>query len=526
MSCAVRALWIISLPTGKLLVARRYPTVERRAKLLAASSPSESAASATSPSTNATTTTTTSSTTTTAAGTTGAYTPLMDDARLVPQIAAALAAQGGGAAAATSKQPCDSSDLWPVFSVSNGDIWPLVAVRQNDMAFVCLPLIETPGLVRTPLVELPSITVGVTLMHDLATAAGPGLLTDTTGMAANEVYNFLCVAMPFGAPLDTSPSNVRNLLTTKFPPKASAEKQPAWKPVLFKGKQRIVFNVSETVRAVQYDNPEVLDEWEAFGTIQCKAEIEGLPEVTVSLSSTAGIDQISVDPCVLSNNDAQVSGGSTAQASVLSNRKLSFAPPLETFSLCHYRASGIKELPIRGFYQMKEAGENMIKLLVQLKLHQRVNNQFDYCELRVPFFNRGIIRNFEAAPTGGTVTLSASQRMLVWNIGQKFTGRNLEVSLTAVVQFGNAPGFDPSEGMNDSEYPHDPFCVGPNAFVDLFFKIPEFNLSGCTVDPKSIVLYPSNKIKAVITRELTASSYRIWNSLGEARVTIQPPPLT
>ncbi len=71
--------------------------------------------------------------------------------------------------------------------------------------------------------------------------------------------------------------------------------------------------------------------------------------------------------------------------------------------------------------------------------------------------------------------------------------------------------------LHESTPEKDHFFVGVNAYIDvrrfslchqnnthnydyiilsqLFFKIPEFSISGCDIDTKSITLFPSNKYK-------------------------------
>ena len=33
-------------------------------------------------------------------------------------------------------------------------------------------------------------------------------------------------------------------------------------------------------------------------------------------------------------------------------------------------------------------GEDSVRLLVQLKLNERIRNSFEFCEVHIPFFNR------------------------------------------------------------------------------------------------------------------------------------------
>jgi hypothetical protein len=98
-----------------------------------------------------------------------------------------------------------------------------------------------------------------------------------------------------------------------------------------------------------------------------------------------------------------------------------------------------------------------VVILLQAKLdHKFYNNDFDYCRLIIPFPNRGTIESSKDAPTAGEVVISADQKALVWNMGTKFTGKNMEVALKTTVVFSGQAGV-----VSDT----DPFLMGPNSYV-------------------------------------------------------------
>jgi len=184
--------------------------------------------------------------------------------------------------------------------------------------------------------------------------------------------------MPFGTPSDTSMANVKAIKRTGFPPNLPVPlsvdiKRPAWKPYLHKGKQRLEFLIREELKASQYDSEAIPNVWQVHGTIFCKAEIEGLPEITVSLSiptgagpggkSTGRVESFLVDSRVHPND--------------LDDKKLCFSPPLGQYPLCTYIVTSLPKPPLRGFYQMKEvdAAGMEVKILAQLKLNE------DFCQL-------------------------------------------------------------------------------------------------------------------------------------------------
>ncbi|XP_043553672.1 AP-5 complex subunit mu-1-like [Chiloscyllium plagiosum] len=163
---------------------------------------------------------------------------------------------------------------------------------------------------------------------------------------------------------------------------------------------------------------------------------------------------------------------------------------------------------------MKEEEQNL-KITVNLKLHESVKNGFEYCEAHIPFFNRGPILHAECKVNHGQLEVSREKSLLVWVLGQKFP-KSLEVSLTGIVMF---PAFGIS---NHSAQLTDPFCTGLTAYVKLYFRIPDYTLTGCYVDQHSIQVYSSAKPRIITSRELLSSEYYIWNSKGDAPVASRP----
>ena len=107
-------------------------------------------------------------------------------------------------------------------------------------------------------------------------------------------------------------------------------------------------------------------------------------------------------------------------------KKLAFTPPLERFTLCDYHVIGLEKAPIRGFYQMKQINMVQSKILVQLKLTEGVNNQFEKFIVNIPFFNRGKIINADMSQNFGNI--SASKNTLIWSLGSSFIFKLLLLS--------------------------------------------------------------------------------------------------
>ncbi|KAL5008089.1 hypothetical protein ScPMuIL_013670 [Solemya velum] len=420
---------------------------------------------------------------------------------------------------ATVRDTCTKVEEKPVVEIetSVGKHWPVVIVEQPGLLYCCIPSVETciAGGKRPPLIKIPGVTLGFSLLCVLADYLRS--LTSTEILhRIFDIYSFLSHAAPFGKPVDVNLESVLAKMANKISPVPKSQRQPAWKPVLHKGKNQIHLVITEYIRAIQYDKKDTEDVWDLYGTVSCKAELVGaMPDITLNIShspdgNTLPLDHLIIHPCVQSADTAIIETGKEVRPSP---RRLRFTPPAEYFTLCHYTVSSLKDLPVRGSYEVKGDNKSLI-LNAKLKLDERVRNSFEYCELQMPFFNRGPVINFESTPNHGSVMLSPDKRVFVWNIGAKFPSRSLEVHLSANLQFGDA--LKPATTYDES------FCVGLNTYAQLYFKITEFTHSGCLVDPKSVQVSPYAKLKLTTVREYLSTGYRIWNSQGDV-LTSSPP---
>eukprot|EP01090_Pellita_catalonica_P023347 TRINITY_DN9553_c0_g1_i1.p1 TRINITY_DN9553_c0_g1~~TRINITY_DN9553_c0_g1_i1.p1 ORF type:complete len:472 (+),score=52.33 TRINITY_DN9553_c0_g1_i1:1-1416(+) len=393
--------------------------------------------------------------------------------------------------------------------VQNGKLYPIIWYHQeNEIYIVGLPFTE--GKVQKyikrminkneklpDIISKPAITTTLCFLEDLSKFVEQFKPTyDLQQMA--QVQTYISAMMPFGSPVDTNLANIENI-HNGFPAQEDLPqglKRPAWKPYLYKGKQRMRFVVRENIQAAQYDDKAISDTWNVHGTILCCADLENLPEVTVEVDlpkdPAIKVEYIAVDPKVQATD-------------AVATKKLCCCPPVGWFSLCTYHVTGQLKLPFRGFYQMKRVGDREVKILAQLKLDSGVNNSFSYCRAYFPFPNRGVIKSVQANPTTGTVTLDEAKTTLVWNIGQKVLSRKLEVALPATVSFTGQPEIV------------DPFFVGANSYMQMQFKVVQYTLSGMSVNTKSLSIYPNSKVFAELERETIAKNYIIWNSLGKKK---------
>uniref|UniRef100_K7FVV0 AP-5 complex subunit mu-1 n=1 Tax=Pelodiscus sinensis TaxID=13735 RepID=K7FVV0_PELSI len=354
-----------------------------------------------------------------------------------------------------------------------GDLWPVLAFQKSGLIYVCLPLVEQSLKPRPPLISISGISQAFALLS--------GLLVFINCSQKNKA-------------------------------EMNAKKQPVWRISAYKGKPQVNVCITEKVKSMQYDKRDVADMWQVYGTVTCKCDLEGAASnVTVSLNLPANgspLQDILVHPCVTSLDSAVLTSCSVDvmdDSAFSGPYKLPFTPPPDLFNLCYY-TSQVPVPPILGFYQLKEE-ELQLKLTLNLKLHESVKNAFEYCEARIPFFNRGPVTHLEYKVSYGQLDVSREKSLLVWVIGQKFP-KSLEISLTGSVTFGSM----------SKEQPVDPICTGSTAYVKLYFRIPDYTLTGCYADQHSVQVFSSGKPKISTSRELISSDYYIWNSKAPAPI--------
>ncbi|KAK7104221.1 AP-5 complex subunit mu-1-like [Littorina saxatilis] len=482
---SVRCVWIIHLPgtpnkAAKVLFTRKFPTVEKQAKRASGEG----------------------------------YVGVLPD----PQMARLLVQEVGfgpaGKKFVAERDSCREILQKPVFKIKTdeGEIWPLVVLQQGELLLCCLPLVEEQTSNDNNLINIPTISQGFALLSSLAEALRVPSQEFATRLT--EMPAFLNEAAPFGCVRDTCADTVLAKLTNRPVTLHKTDKQAAWKPLLHRGKSSIYLGITEFIRASQCNQEEMRDAMEVYGSVLCRAELEGVsPDIILNVSHapdspSIALDQLTTHPCVLSA-DSMPLPDNKASAGVPAPRRIRFSPPSENFTLCHYSASHLQELPIFGSYTMKPE-DGKLQVSVLLKLSDQIRNTFDYCELQIPLLNGPPVQSVDSSPSQGGVTVSPDRRIVVWNIGQKFPNKTLEVSLTATVYMG-----DKSKSIAASS-PEDQFCVGLNSYCQLYFMVPEFTHTGCHVDPRSVQVSPATKFKLTTGREYKSNDYKIWNSLGEA----------
>ncbi|XP_015062753.1 AP-5 complex subunit mu [Solanum pennellii] len=366
------------------------------------------------------------------------------------------------------------------------------------------------------------------------------------------IRSFISSAMPFGTPLDLNYTNISAVKINGFssadiPP--ADQKQPAWKPYLYRGKQRILFTIHETVHAAMYDRDEIPDSKKISGQVNCRAELEGLPDVMFPLIGldTARVELLSFHPC------AQVPEHGNEKQSLM------FSPPLGNFVLMRYQAFCGMGPPIKGFYQLSMVSENEGAFLFKLRLMDgyRAPLSMDFCTVTMPFPRRRVL-SFDGTPSIGTV--SVAEHLVEWKIittGRGISGRSVEATFPGTVKFAPwQPQRLPTSGavlgnMEDEESDaetestnnmanvedflmekmnkdlqavdlEEPFCWQAYDYAKVSFKIMGGSLSGMSIDPKSVSIFPAVKAPVEFSTQVTSGDYILWNTLGKCPVAATP----
>ncbi|XP_050216286.1 AP-5 complex subunit mu [Mercurialis annua] len=380
-----------------------------------------------------------------------------------------------------------------------------------------------------------------------STAATGAFTLDTPKVGSrpldkDALRNFISSAMPFGTPLDLNFSNIFAIRANGFsssdlPP--SDQKQPAWKPYLYKGKQRILFTVHETIHAAMYDRDDISDTISVAGQINCRAELEGLPDVSLPLAGLhkAHVDVLSFHPC------AQVS------EQVVDKQAMMFSPPLGNFVLVRYLANCAFGPPVMGFYQLSMVSEDEGAFLFKLRIMEgyRTPLTMEFCNVTMPFPRRRIV-SFDGTPSIGTV--STTEHSVEWKIipsGRSVVGKSIEATFPGTIRFApwqsqrwKSGSGNMSDGESDGETEstsnmvnaeelliekmckdlppvdlEEPFCWQAYNYAKVSFKITGASLSGMYINPKSVSIYPAVKAPVELSTQVTSGDYILWNTLGK-----------
>lgn len=350
--------------------------------------------------------------------------------------------------------------------------------------------------------------------------------------------SFITSAMPFGTPLDVNSVNLAAVKSNGFSSldvPVAEQRQPMWKPYLYRGKQRMAFAVHEVITAALYDRDDVQDSISLAGEVLCRLDLEGLPEVSLQLltpSASSTIDSLTFHLCA------------QAPEQGVDKQAVTFTPPLGNFVLARYTAlPKTINPPLQGFYQLSMVSETEGAFLIRMRVMAGYKNTpmvMEQCSLSVPFPRRKIV-GVEGIPSVGTV--SQTEHSIEWKI---VLGRGIpkgtEVTYPGTVKFASTKSepqggdsfrlddssdteADPSQ-ENESfkgergEAPplpadmEEPLCWEAYSFAKASIKVTGGTMSGISIDPKTVSVYPAVKTACEFSSQVLSGEYIFWNSLG------------
>eukprot|EP00299_Pterocystis_sp_00344_P017612 c8823_g1_i3.p1 GENE.c8823_g1_i3~~c8823_g1_i3.p1 ORF type:complete len:297 (-),score=64.61 c8823_g1_i3:518-1408(-) len=281
---SIRAVWVLNR-SGTVIFSRRFPTVERRVKNCEW------------------------------------YVPLPSDAEISRLFEQEI----------ISNRDNERPESYPVTCLDKGRLWPFALVKRHEVYFLAIPGLDSeqckvPQYFSTELfIAMPCITATFSLLEDLTDFVTPAI-AKAEATLLSEFQSHLSGALPFGTPVETDFTNLRRFQKTGFPQSDQLTvRRPAWKPVFFKGRQKIEIFIREEIRAVQYDSPSFKDVCELFGAVNTRCDMEGHPTISFPLINVTSIENLTVHECVQTTDFPAPS-------------RLDFSPPLDIFCLARYQA--------------------------------------------------------------------------------------------------------------------------------------------------------------------------------------------
>lgn len=155
-------------------------------------------------------------------------------------------------------------------------LWPVLTVTQGALILACLPLVEAPPEPRPPLPSLASVSQGLALLSGLQDfLCGPGGKLPEPDVLTSRLAalpSVLLQVCPLGRPLDTPPPG-GTVPTAVAPSPGGAQKQPAWKAGVHRGRAVVSVGLTEKVRSMQYGKSTRQDLWDVYGMVMCKVSI-------------------------------------------------------------------------------------------------------------------------------------------------------------------------------------------------------------------------------------------------------------
>eukprot|EP00241_Pyramimonas_parkeae_P015051 CAMPEP_0114278592 /NCGR_PEP_ID=MMETSP0059-20121206/1422_1 /TAXON_ID=36894 /ORGANISM="Pyramimonas parkeae, Strain CCMP726" /LENGTH=574 /DNA_ID=CAMNT_0001398807 /DNA_START=624 /DNA_END=2348 /DNA_ORIENTATION=+ len=427
-------------------------------------------------------------------------------------------------------------------SIMQDALWPVIHVIGRGARVLALPFAHPRHLAHRPPPYHKSTghtPEGVAVLAELSCVAPAfemaqtmiSLISGTSASPSNSdcdtIREFIAAALPFGTLLDTNATNCLAVRGKGFP---SGEvhmprPQPAWKPHLFAGRPRVVFTVREHVNCAMHKTASPLDV--AFAScVLCKAEVEGLPDITVPIVCPAlcRLTALAVHPCVQAPDSSECT-----------STTFCFSPPLGQFEVARFVPSSDSAPvpPITGTYTFKEESTMETSIEIQLHVNERAGGIMEFCEVTLPFLGRGHPSLAKVVASSGAAAVVDHQ--VVWKLASGFGKRGrTEAQLTGRIQFSAPKCCDVSgddkfhtalkvtQPTDSQMSKHDMFCHGLTGYARVNFKMIGASLSGISIDKRMVVVFLAGKgaVKTPVecSNEVVSGDFILWNTLGNARM--------
>lgn len=163
----------------------------------------------------------------------------------------------------------------------------------------------------------------------------------------------------------------------------------------------IYFDLVESIDAILGPNNQVIHA-NIFGDINCNCRLSGMPDLTLSFTKPALLDDVSLHRCVRINRYTR-------------ERVISFVPPDGQFKLMSYKITGGIQMPIYVKPQIAyQPGSSRIHIMVGNKHNS--DKQVTNAAVIIPFPKS--LRSAQLTPSFGSIKIDPLTQVCRWDIGR------------------------------------------------------------------------------------------------------------